>query len=231
MPVFDHPLGLFSLAFSPEWAEDYDASAGSLTLRRSGVDGITALNLLPLAITGAPAEPEILLLEQAQRLGVWVPPEGIVIREQERLRTAAGEGRRPALGAGNPSTLRFWVFTRDALSVVITQLGPGTAHTDSRDAADEVVASLRLPEVVPPTPAEFLTSILKIIHQDFPQLTASILSEWEIEVVDADGAPVGRLGLADLYAEVLRSPAEAEALARQHLAGALLPGDDPAEPG
>jgi hypothetical protein len=221
MSHFDHPLGLFTLTYSPEWSEEYDATSGSLTLRRDGLEGVTALNLLPLAITGAPAVPEHLLREQAQRLGVWVDPEIITISDQDRLRSAAGEGRRPALGDGNPSLLRFWVFTRDALSVIITQLGPGTAQPEAREAADAVVAALRLPEVIPPTPAEFLTGVLKRLREEYPGLTGTIRGEWEIEVLDATGTPEGRLGLGELYAEVLRSPAQMDDLVRRHLARCL----------
>ena len=217
MPAFDHPLGLFTLLHSPEWSADYDATSGSLTLRRDGLGGMTALNLLPLAITGAPAVPEQLLREQAQRLGVWVDPDSVIASEEERLRSAFGEGRRPALGEGSPSTLRFWVFTRDTLSVIVTQLGPGTVQAEAREAADTVVAALRLPEVIPPTPAEFLTAVLKRLREEYSQLTAAIRGEWEIEVLDATGTPEGRLGLGELYAEVLRSPAEMDDLVHRHL--------------
>ena len=229
MLAFDHPLGLFNLTHSPEWSADYDATSGSLTLRRDGLGGMTALNLLPLAITGAPAVPEHLLREQAQRLGVWVDPDGVTVSEMERLRSASGEGRRPALGEGNPSTLRFWVFTRDTLAVIITQLGPGTVQPEAREAADAVVEALRLPEAIPPTPAEFLTTVLKRLREAYPQLTAAIRGEWEIEVLDATGTPEGRLGLEELYAEVLRSPAEMDELVCRHLARCFGAEDEPSD--
>lgn len=225
--TFDHPLGLFHLAHAPDWDADYDAAAGSLTLRRGGLEGLTALNFLPLAITGATTAPGELLLQHAKRLGVWVPLEGVQPEFRDRLEVARAEGRRPTLDESAAAAFRFWVFTRDALSVIITQLGPGTASSAAREAADAVVGSLRLPEVIPPTPAEFITEVLKALHRDYPQWVGSIISEWEVEVTDPDGKPIAVLPLAALYAETLREPARAEALLREELSRTLpVPGKD-----
>lgn len=217
MVTFSHPLGLFRLEHSPEWDAEYDATSGSLTLRRGGPEGLTALNFLPLAITGVATPPGELLLQQAKRLGVWVPLEGVQLELHERLEVARAEGRRPALGEGVSSTFRFWVFTRDALSVIVTQLGPATDAPTAREAADAVIASLRLPEVVPPTPAEFLTEVLKTLRREYPQWVGTITGEWEVEVTDPDGEPVATVLLADLYAETLRDPTSAGVLLREHL--------------
>jgi len=219
--TFDHPLGLFHLAHAPEWDAEYDSAAGSLTLRRGGPEGLTALNFLPLAITGATTAPGELLLQHAKRLGVWVPLEGVHPEFRERLEVARAEGRRPTLDETAAAAFRFWVYTRDALSVIITQLGPGTAAPTAREAADAVIASLRLPEVIPPTPAEFLTDVLKALRRDYPQWAGTIISEWEVEVTDPDGEPITTLPLADLYAEALRDPAKADTLLRDYLTGQL----------
>lgn len=217
METFSHPLGLFRLEHSPEWDAEYDATSGSLTLRRGGPEGLTALNLLPLAITGAATPPGELLLQQAKRLGVWVPLDGVQLALQERMEVARAEGRRPPLGEGSTSTFRFWVFNRDTLSLIVTQLGPATDSLAARDAADAVIASLRLPDVIPPTPAEFLTDVLKALRRDYPQWVGTITGEWEVEVTDPDGEPVATLRLADLYGATLRDPAQADALLAEHL--------------
>lgn len=224
METFSHPLGLFRLEHSPEWDAEYDATSGSLTLRRGGPDGMTALNLLPLAITGAATPPGELLLQQAKRLGVWVPLDGVQLDLQDRLEVARAEGRRPPLGEGSTSTFRFWVFNRDTLSVIVTQLGPATDTLDARDAANTVIASLWLPEVIPPTPAEFITGVLKALRRDYTQWVGNITGEWEIEVTDPDGEPVATLLLADLYAATLRDPAQADALLAAHLERTLSSG-------
>lgn len=219
--TFEHPLGLFGLEHSPEWDAEYDAAGGSLTLRRGGLEGMTALNLLPLAITGATTAPGELLLQHAKRLGVWVPLEGVRPEFRERLEVARAEGRRPTLDEAAASAFRFWVFTRDALSVVITQLGPATGTPDAREAADAVIATLCLPEVIPPTPAEFLTHVLQALHRDYPQWVGTIVSEWEVEVTDPDGEPIATVPLSELYAATLREPARAEELLRAHLESTL----------
>ena len=226
MLTFDHPLGLFRLEHSPEWDAEYDAAAGSLTLRRGGPEGMTALNLLPLAITGATTAPGELLLQHAKRLGVWVPLEGVQPEFRERLEVARAEGRRPTLDESVAASFRFWVFTRDALSVVITQLGPGTDAPAAREAADAVLGSLRLPEVIPPTPAEFLTEVLKALRRDCPQWVGTIIGEWEVEVTDPDGAPIVTLPLSELYAETLRDPANADVLLKGYLARTLPAKED-----
>jgi hypothetical protein len=107
--------------------------------------------------------------------------------------------------------------------VIITQLGPATGTPAARAAADAVIAALLLPDVIPPTPAEFVTEVLKALRRDYPQWVGTIIGEWEVAVTDPNGEPIATLPLADLYAETLQAPAEAETLLRQHLVRMLSP--------
>lgn len=221
MVAFQHPLGLFRLEHSPDWGAEYDAGSGALALQRSGAAGQTALHFIPLAVTGAPAAPERLLLQHAQRLGAWLPPDGVTVEERERFNTAYGEARRPTLGEGAPSQFRFWVASRKGLSVVTTQLGPATSDPEIRAEADAILRSLDLPEVIPPTPAEFLTAVLTALRDQFPSLVETVTGEWEVEVRDENGARVATLDLAPVYSELLRHPGDADRMARALLAAQL----------
>lgn len=221
MVEFHHPLGLFRLEHSPEWGAEYDASAGALALRRTLAEGQTALHFVPLAITGGPSAPERLLLQHAQRLGVWLSPDSLEVTDGERQTTVYGEARRPPLDGGSGSQFRFWVQCRKGLSVVITQLGSATRDAAARAEADRVVSSLELPEVIPPTPAEFLTTVLKLLRADYPRVTGEITDEWEVEALSASGELIARLDLAALYAEVLQRPDDLERRVRGFLRAEL----------
>lgn len=217
MVAFQHPLGLFRLEHTPDWGAEYDAGAGTLALRRTESDGQTALHFIPLAVTGAPAAPERLLLQHAQRLGVWLPPDTLQLTEDDRHKTAYGEARRPPLDEGSASLFRFWVVCRKGLSVVITQLGPATADPAAREEADRVVRSLELPDVIPPTPAEFLTTVLKALRKEYPQVTGTIRGEWQVDAMTENGERIASLELAELYAEALQRPSELDRLLREFL--------------
>jgi hypothetical protein len=231
MVAFQHPLGLFRLEHTPAWGAGYDADSGTLVLQRSGAEGQSALHFIPLAVTGASAAPDRLLFQHAQRLGAWLPPDSVTVEERERFNTAYGEARRPTLGEGAPSQFRFWVASRKGLSVVITQLGPATADPEVRAEADAIVQSLELPEVIPPTPAEFLTTLLTALRQTFPRLVETVTGEWEVEIRDENGKRIATLDLGPPYAAVLHRPRDADRIARELLSSQLPErAEDDAEP-
>lgn len=229
MVKFQHPLGLFRLEHSPDWGAAYDAEAGTLVLQRTTATGHSALHFIPLAVTGASVVPERLLLQHAQRLGVWLPAESLKVEESERINTAYGEARRPPLGDGAPSQFRFWVASRKGLSVVITQLGPATEDPVIREEADGILCSLDLPEVIPPTPAEFLTLVLTALRNAHPQLVETVTGEWEIMVRDENGDRVSTLHLGPHYSSALQQPADAERIA-QRLVADEIPVTGPKDP-
>jgi hypothetical protein len=223
MVAFQHPLGLFRLEHSQEWSADYDSETAALLLTRDHEGENSALHFCPLAVSGSQADPRRLLLDHARRLGAWVAPEAVELAESAQHRSASAEGRRPPLGDELPVLYRFRVYCRGTLTVLVTHLGPGADRFLARAAADQVIATLTLPEVIPPTPAEFLTRVLQFIHCEHPHLVATIADEWGVQVEKTTGGREVMIALGALFEEALRYPETADELIRTHVTTALQP--------
>jgi hypothetical protein len=222
MPIFEHPLGLFTVEYPEEWIADYENDSAALTLRSRPSEAATALRVLPLAVTGTPLDPATELAAAADRLGVSLLADSLETSDEDGTRVAYGEGAR-AGSDGQMTWFRFWTISRGTLGIVATQLGPGTALDGIRRAADATISSLDLTELVPPTPEAVRSQFLAILAREHPRLRAVPLGDWAIDVTDEQGQPLFRLNLEELYPECVEDPGCIEELIRRHLEAALRP--------
>jgi uncharacterized protein YtpQ (UPF0354 family) len=149
-------------------------------------------------------------------MGVALSEADVQQEEWNGLRVAYGAGVRPEeQGAG--ALYRFWVARHGSLALYAAQLGPGLANPEARAAGDRILRSLTFPEVMPPTPEEFRQRVLEILANEYPQYRTTARGEWGIDVADTTGAPVGIIGLENLFRTCLVNAEAAGALIRGYL--------------
>jgi uncharacterized protein YtpQ (UPF0354 family) len=216
MPIFEHPLQLYTLTFPDGWESRYEEETGGVIFVNSRPENACALSFSPLGTT-APGGDAVEDLERAaERVGVALAPETLrssVAGEDER---AYGEGERAGAEAIG-TRFRFWVIRHGVLKLFVTQLGPGATVDETRAAADETVNSLVFPEVMPPTIDQFRARVLEIITREYPQVTAAHGAQWALELKDAGGETIGTVGLENLYRDCLLQPESAGAIIREYL--------------
>ena len=215
MPQFEHPFQLFSFDYPDGWEARYQEESGGLILVHPGTVDAGALSITPVAVTGAPEPIAPLVVENAQRIGSQVAESDVIVTTNGDTVIAYAEGAGATSIPG--ACLRLWVVRRESLRLNIVHLGPGAALTEQRAQADAAVASLRFPEVLPPTPIEFRTRVIDILAQEYPDLRAETEGEWRLHVRGEKGDPRCSLGLENLYRACLVQSESAGALIRDHL--------------
>lgn len=216
MPLFEHPLQLYHVTYPEGWEVRYEEETGGVIFVNSRVGQACALSFSPMGMTGS--GPNLLdeLRSAAARVGVELDETTLGQDDLAEALVARGEGDRPGAEVIG-SRFRFWVVRHRALTLFITQLGPGAARPETRAAADQAVASLGFPEIMPPTIDEFRTRVLEILAREYPDLRSEVSSQWSIELHDRDGEPMGTVGLENLYRDCLLKSESAGAIIREYL--------------
>lgn len=216
MAHFEHPLQLYRLDYPDGWEVRYEEETGGVIFINNRVGDTTALSFSPLAITGPGPEPLQELRNAAGRVGVELDESSLVQEQGEDRIFAAGEGDRPGAEVIG-SRFRFWVVRHQALTLFVTQLGPGAAQPETREAAEVTVRSLQFPEIMPPTIEEFRTRVLGILEREYPDVRPQIASQWSIELYNDAGDPMGTVGLENLYRDCLLKSEATGAIIRDYL--------------
>jgi uncharacterized protein YtpQ (UPF0354 family) len=222
MPLFEHPLQLFTLDYPDNWTARYQEETGGVIFVHEHEEDAGALSISPRAVTGADYPVAEELLQAAHRLEVRVAPADVQVIEHEGVHTAYAEGKRESTGSHGSiltagARLRFWVLRHGPLALHVVQLGPGVEREAQREAADAALRSLAFPEIFPPTPHEFRARVLEILNREYPQLRPAARGEWTIEVTDEQGEPRGTIALENLYRSCLLNAESMGALIRDYL--------------
>lgn len=215
MAIFQHPLQLYTLDYPEEWEVRYEDDTGGVLFVNARPGDTSALSISPLAVTGGPG-PLQELSSAAERVGVELDPDTLKLEERDGAIRAVGEGDRPGAEVIG-SRFRFWVLRRQALTLFVTQLGPGAALQETRQAADRTLDTLRFPEVMPPTIDEFRSRVSEILEREYPGIRPAPDGQWAIQLVNEDGEPVGTVGLENLYRDCLLRSESMGAIIREYL--------------
>jgi uncharacterized protein YtpQ (UPF0354 family) len=215
MPVFQHPLQLFSLEYPEGWEVRYQEETGGVMFVHPGDTDASAVSVSPLASIGAPPDLKTEIVQAGERVGVPLDEAAVRIEEREGTRIAYAEGRRSeaaALGA-----FRFWLYHHPPVKLHVVHLGPGADMEAHRAVADEMLASLTFPEVMPPTPEEFRQRVLEIMGREYGDVQTSVEGQWAIHLRDAEGQFLGTVGLENLYRACLLNIETTGMRIREHL--------------
>jgi hypothetical protein len=215
MPTFEHPMQLYALDYPEGWVARYDEKTAGALFMLAEEAGKSAVSLTALAVTGPPADAALHLEEMLTRLGIaaTAPPAGE--KRADGTAIAYAEGRRVVAGAD--TTIRVWMLQHASLSLMATHLGPGAEHPGTRQAAGDMVASLRFPEVLPPTPAEFRSRVMDVIRREYGPFEPRAEGDWAVDVQAPDGNVGVTINLENLYRSALLEPESAGVLIRSYL--------------
>jgi hypothetical protein len=227
MTRFEHPLQLYQLEHPDDWEARYDQETGGVLLVRGEPGAGFALNITAISLpAGESDEPaatpaELQVEAAAARLSLRLLPETQRREERDGATLRYGEARREDTGAANAtppgSLFRFWVLRKERLALIVTQLGPGAALPEGRCAADAVVATIRLPEVLPPTAGEFQARVLETVAREYPTVKARPGDgPWVIEIEEREGL-TARVGLENLYRDCLLQSEATGVIIRRYL--------------
>ena len=220
MTTWEHPLQLFSLEHPENWDLQYQEETGGIMLLHAGLIGACALSLTPLAITGGERPLDEVVREIAARVGVTLADRDVEAWDDGDTRWAYAEGTRED-AISKQSRFRFWVARHGSLALHVAQLGPGADMAHQREMADTILRSVRFPEILPPTPEEFIARVADIVVREYPDVHATRTSEWTVHFADAQGNEIGTASLENLYRECLLEAQSMGALIREHLNGVL----------
>lgn len=215
MATFEHPLQLYRLDYPDAWEVRYEEDTGGVLFVNSRPGDTSALSISPLVMKGG-AGPLQELKSAAERVGVNLDPGSLRLEERGGTVRAVGEGDRPGAEVIG-SRFRFWVLRHQALTLFVTQLGPGAAMEGTRRAADEVLESLDFPEVMPPTIDEFRARVMEILAAEYPGFHPTAEGQWAIQLTNEAGEPMGTVGLENLYRDCLLRSESAGAIIREYL--------------
>jgi hypothetical protein len=193
----------------------YEEDTGGVLFVNARPVDTSALSISPLAMTGG-GSPLQELKSAAERVGVDLDPASLRLEERDGTLRATGEGDRPGAEVIG-SRFRFWVLRHQALTLFVTQLGPGAGMPDTREAADQVLESIRFPEVMPPTIDEFRGRVMEILAAEYPGFRPTQEGQWAIQLTNEAGEPVGTVGLENLYRDCLLRSESAGAIIREYL--------------
>ncbi|MFN3649818.1 MAG: DUF1444 family protein [Armatimonadota bacterium] len=223
MPTYEHPRQLFSVEHPSEWEPHFQEESNSVTFVYSGRVDPTAVSFSPVVMGADESQPgdeelRMQLVKTAHRLDIPLAPEEVTLLRQGERTVAYGEGESARADLAPSGTrIRMWLVRAGSLALYATQLGPGAASESQRRAADELLASLRLPEVQPPSPEQFRERVLEVLQREYPRFQATAGDAWTIELSDTEGELNTSLGLENLYRSCLLTPESAGVLIREHL--------------
>jgi uncharacterized protein YtpQ (UPF0354 family) len=216
MPRYEHPMQLFALDFPEQWQADYQEETGGVIFVNADPECPGALSITPMALTGAEANLDTEVLEAAERLDLPMSADQLRRESRGELQLVYGEGDRDQDLLGG-TLLRLWAVRRGRLLLRVIQLGASASDEAQRLEADLAVRSLEFAEVMPPTPEEFRARVLEVVAREYPTVRAEPSGALSIDLSDAEGRPLGTMGLENLYRSCLLESQTAGAQIREHL--------------
>jgi uncharacterized protein YtpQ (UPF0354 family) len=217
MPLFEHPLQLFTLEYPEAWQPQYQEQNGAVLFVQPDETLAGVFSVTPMRMDGnaRPVVDEI--VSATARLGLALDPRTVPVQQRGETQVAYAEGRDVEVGNLGPTTLRFWVVRHGTLTLYATQLGPGGAVEEQRRDAEAAIRSLAFPELLPPSPQEYQERVLDVLKREYPQLAAVVSSPGVIELTDRETGYTSRLALENLYRSALVNSESSGALIREYL--------------